>query len=198
MLGCYGNQEIHTPNIDRLAQTGMRFINHRSARRFRRPAAPRSSPDARRGRPASVDFLTANPSGNPPQGQAAPPDSFAKEVMISDVLSRRRIQLRLRGRMADGKRHAPQHGYKYWETGVAQQKATCRADDRQGQPVPGPAIGRQTVFPDGGLFESAPALRRHSGEVPGDVQRGEVRDHRLSADGAERRARQRNVPRFSG
>jgi arylsulfatase A-like enzyme len=25
MLGCYGNSEVHTPNIDRLAQTGVRF-----------------------------------------------------------------------------------------------------------------------------------------------------------------------------
>src|SRR5690242_16031690 len=28
VLGIYGNKEIHTPNIDRLAQTGTRFINH--------------------------------------------------------------------------------------------------------------------------------------------------------------------------
>jgi arylsulfatase A-like enzyme len=28
MLGCYGNREVHTPNIDRLAQTGTRFLNH--------------------------------------------------------------------------------------------------------------------------------------------------------------------------
>jgi len=27
-LGCYGNKEIQTPNIDRLAQTGTRFVNH--------------------------------------------------------------------------------------------------------------------------------------------------------------------------
>ena len=27
MLGCYGNKEVHTPNIDRLAQTGVRFHN---------------------------------------------------------------------------------------------------------------------------------------------------------------------------
>lgn len=28
MLGCYGNGEVRTPNIDRLAQTGTRFLNH--------------------------------------------------------------------------------------------------------------------------------------------------------------------------
>ena len=28
ILGCYGNTEIHTPNLDRLAQTGTRFQNH--------------------------------------------------------------------------------------------------------------------------------------------------------------------------
>jgi len=27
MVGCYGNTEVHTPNIDRLAQTGVRFSN---------------------------------------------------------------------------------------------------------------------------------------------------------------------------
>src|SRR5260370_8645781 len=28
ILGCYGNTEVRTPNIDRLAQTGTRFMNH--------------------------------------------------------------------------------------------------------------------------------------------------------------------------
>jgi arylsulfatase A-like enzyme len=28
MLGCYGNKEVRTPSIDRLAQTGTRFLNH--------------------------------------------------------------------------------------------------------------------------------------------------------------------------
>src|ERR1039457_3124997 len=28
ILGCYGNREVRTPNIDRLAQTGTRFLNH--------------------------------------------------------------------------------------------------------------------------------------------------------------------------
>ncbi len=28
ILGCYGGREVRTPNIDRLAQTGTRFLNH--------------------------------------------------------------------------------------------------------------------------------------------------------------------------
>lgn len=31
MLGAYGNKEVHTPAIDRLAQTGTRFLNHFAA-----------------------------------------------------------------------------------------------------------------------------------------------------------------------
>jgi len=27
-VGCYGNTEIQTPNIDRLARDGVRFSNH--------------------------------------------------------------------------------------------------------------------------------------------------------------------------
>src|SRR5262252_2842687 len=28
VLGCYGNKELRTPNLDRLAQMGTRFTNH--------------------------------------------------------------------------------------------------------------------------------------------------------------------------
>ena len=35
MLGAYGNKEVRTPNLDRLAQTGTRFHNH-----FNRVARP--------------------------------------------------------------------------------------------------------------------------------------------------------------
>jgi arylsulfatase A-like enzyme len=40
MLGCYANTEIHTPNIDRLSQTGVRFTNAFASA----PAAVESGP----------------------------------------------------------------------------------------------------------------------------------------------------------
>jgi hypothetical protein len=38
LLGCYGNTEVRTPNIDLLAQTGTRFINHYAASPMAEPA----------------------------------------------------------------------------------------------------------------------------------------------------------------
>jgi arylsulfatase A-like enzyme len=38
LLGCYGNTEVLTPNIDLLAQTGTRFINHYASSPIAEPA----------------------------------------------------------------------------------------------------------------------------------------------------------------
>lgn len=86
-LGCYGNKEIRTPNIDGLARTGMRFANSFVCT----PICSASRATLFTGRVPRQhgihDFLTGNPIENPPQGQKAPPPSFAQEVMLSDVLS---------------------------------------------------------------------------------------------------------------
>ena len=50
MLGCYGNKEILTPHIDRLAQTGTRFQAHLAG--------------ATTSTPARAALLTGTPSGN--------------------------------------------------------------------------------------------------------------------------------------
>ena len=127
MLGCYGNTEIHTPNIDRLAQTGMRFLNHTACT----PVSSSSRATLFTGRTPRqtgiLDFLTPNPAGNPPQGQAAPPDSFAREVMISDVLSGAGYQCGYAGEWRLGNDSAAQHGFKFWETAVAQEKGNTAA-----------------------------------------------------------------------
>jgi arylsulfatase A-like enzyme len=122
MLGCYGNTEIHTPNIDRLAQTGMRFVNHTICT----PASSASRATLFTGRTPRqtgvVDFLTAGPAGNPPEGQAAPPASFAQEVMISDVLAGAGYHCGYAGEWRLGNDNAPQHGCKFWETAVVREK----------------------------------------------------------------------------
>jgi arylsulfatase A-like enzyme len=52
MLGCYGNKEIQTPHIDRLAQTGTRFMTH---------IAGHALPDQ-----ARAALLTGNAAGKTP------------------------------------------------------------------------------------------------------------------------------------
>ncbi|HLY17614.1 MAG TPA: sulfatase-like hydrolase/transferase [Bryobacteraceae bacterium] len=69
MLGCYGNTEIHTPNIDRLALTGVRFATNFSCS----PVAPDPGPFAAAGYNCShstspgsaVEFLDAQAPAKP-------------------------------------------------------------------------------------------------------------------------------------
>jgi choline-sulfatase len=116
MLGCYGNKEIKTPNIDLLARSGMRFINSFVAT----PICSASRATLFTGRLPRQhgihDFLTPKPIDNPPQGQAAPPESFEKEVMISDVLSGAGYRCGYVGKWHMGKDQRPGHGYQYTYT----------------------------------------------------------------------------------
>ena len=114
MLGCYGNKEIHTPNIDRLAQTGMRFTNCEICT----PAASAARATLFTGRvprqTGVIDFLTASPIANPPQGQAELPPSFANEIMISDILAGQDYSCGYAGEWRLGNDAQPQHGFKFW------------------------------------------------------------------------------------
>jgi arylsulfatase A-like enzyme len=128
MLGCYGNKEIHTPNIDRLAAAGMRFLNCLCCT----PASSAARATLFTGRlprqTGIVDFLTSNPSGNPPQGQAAPPASFAKEIMISDVLAGEGYHCGYVGEWRLGDDAQAQHGFGTWDiVGTGTQPVTEKA-----------------------------------------------------------------------
>ncbi len=116
MLGCYGNREIRTPNIDLLARGGTRFLTNVVS-------APAGSPNraslftGRTPRQHGIqDFLTPEPIENPPQGQAAPPPSFQNEVMISDVLAGAGYNCGYAGKWDMGNDQKPQHGFKHWST----------------------------------------------------------------------------------
>jgi arylsulfatase A-like enzyme len=121
-LGCYGNKEIHTPNIDRLAQTGMRFAHHFVCT----PAGSASRATLFTGRTPRqtgvADFLTPQPVEKPPQGQAAPPPAFAREIMLPDILSGQGYHCGYVGKWHMGDDEKPQHACKFWYTmaGAAQ------------------------------------------------------------------------------
>lgn len=113
MLGCYGNKEIRTPNIDTLARSGMRFINHfvstpicsASRATFFTGRLPRQH--------GIHDFLTDTPVEKPPQGQKDVPASFANEVMISDLAAQAGYRCGYVGKWHMGPAEKPGHGYSY-------------------------------------------------------------------------------------
>src|SRR5437899_889223 len=116
MLGCGGNQEIRTPNIDRLAQAGARFQNHLAC-------TPASSPSratlftGRVPRQHGIqDLLTEEPIENPAQGQAAPPASFKNETLLSDLLAAAGYECGYAGKWHMGDDQQPQHGFRFWYT----------------------------------------------------------------------------------
>jgi arylsulfatase A-like enzyme len=116
MLGCYGNKEIRTPNLDELARGGTRF-------QFSFVCTPICSASratlftGRLPRQHGIqDFLTEHPVSDPPQGQAAPPPSFKSEIMISDVLAGQGYECGYIGKWHMGDDTEPQHQCRFWYT----------------------------------------------------------------------------------
>jgi arylsulfatase A-like enzyme len=111
MLGCYGNLEIKTPDLDRLAASGVRFSNHFLCT----PASSASRATLLTGRiprqHGIADYLTSAPRQNPERGQSAPPASFATEVLLSDVLSSAGYRCAFVGRWDLGRDELPGHGF---------------------------------------------------------------------------------------
>lgn len=116
MLGCYGNKVIRTPNIDQLARGGTRFQNAFVCT----PICSASRATLFTGRTPRQhgihDFLTPRPIENPPQGQAAPPASFARELMISDVLAPAGYRCGYVGKWHMGEDTKPGHNHEFTYT----------------------------------------------------------------------------------
>ncbi len=114
MLGCYGNQEILTPRIDRMAREGVRFQNSFVCT----PICSASRATLFTGRIPPQhgihDFLSPKPIESPPQGQAAPPASFAQEVFISHILAANGYTCGYHGKWHLGGEERPQRGFSSW------------------------------------------------------------------------------------
>ena len=106
--GCYGNPEIRTPNLDRLAARGVRFDNFFCA-------SPVCSP-------ARASLLTGRiPSQHGihqwiHEGNMGPEAQqyLAGEVAYADVLSRHGYTCGLSGKWHMGDSLHPQHGFDFW------------------------------------------------------------------------------------
>lgn len=116
MLGCYGNREIRTPNIDLLARQGMRFQNSFVCTPICSPSRATLMTGRVPRQHGIHDFLTAAPAENPPQGQKEVPASFAREVMISDVLAGAGYRCGYVGKWHMGSDEQPGHGFTWTAT----------------------------------------------------------------------------------
>ena len=138
MLGCYGNLEIKTPQIDRLAASGTRFLDHFLCT----PASSASRATLLTGRlprqHGIADFLTSAPRQNPERGQSAPPASFASEVFLSDVLSSAGYRCAFVGRWDLGGDDRPGHGFSETATLPAGGAGPSLFINGQLTPGPGP------------------------------------------------------------
>ena len=116
LCGCYGNQEIRTPNIDLLARLGVRYTNAFVVT----PASSASRATLFTGRTPMQhgihDFLTPRPAADPPQGQAAPPQWFADEEMLSDLLAARGFRCGFVGKWDMGNDASPGHAFEFTYT----------------------------------------------------------------------------------
>ncbi|MCD6362229.1 MAG: sulfatase-like hydrolase/transferase, partial [Armatimonadetes bacterium] len=106
--GCYGNHEIRTPNLDRLAATGMRFDNFFVA-------IPVCSP-------SRATYLTGRiPSQHGihewiPVNEQNPDDRdrLADEVAYTDVMAQHGYTCGLSGKWHMGNAFHPQHSFDFW------------------------------------------------------------------------------------
>ena len=107
--GCYGNPEIRTPNIDRIAATGVRFENFF----ITIPVCSASRATFLTGRIPSQhgvhDFIKG------PRNYGADPRTFLEdEICYTDVLAEHGWNCALSGKWHLGSSSLPQHGFSDW------------------------------------------------------------------------------------
>ncbi len=107
MLGCYGNQEIRTPNIDLLARGGLCFLHHNVVT----PVSSASRATLLTGRVPRQHGIQDSLAG-----ASAAPASFGKEIMISDLLASKGYNCGYVGKWHLGDDAKPQHGFRFWYT----------------------------------------------------------------------------------
>ena len=138
LLGCFGNKEIKTPNLDLLARSGTRFISH--------TVATAAAPGNR------ATFLT----GRLPHQHGCedgPSERLVSELLLSDLLAKAGYECAYAGRWDLGGELKPQHGFSQWfplaggETGFTAEWVTARAVDFLEKQSPGRPFFLVAAYP---------------------------------------------------
>jgi choline-sulfatase len=117
MLGCYGNQEIKTPNIDNLARRGVRFQHAFVCTPICSPSRATLFTGRTPMQHGVHDFLTPNPIADPPQGQKDAPPTMAGEIMLTDIAASKGYDCGYVGKWHINNDDAkPGHGIRWWYT----------------------------------------------------------------------------------
>ena len=106
--GCYGNQEIRTPNIDKLAREGMRFSNFFVAT----PVCSPSRATLLTGRIPSQHGVHDWIKGGNTGPEAA--EYIERELCYTDVLAQHGWTCGISGKWHLGASQIPQHGFSHW------------------------------------------------------------------------------------
>ena len=109
-MGCAGNPEIRTPQLDALAQHGMRFENFFCVSPVCSPARASLLTGRIPSQHGIHDYLR---DGNGGCGQKAIP-YLEKEVCYTDILADHGYQCALSGKWHLGDGARPQHGFEFW------------------------------------------------------------------------------------
>lgn len=128
-LHCAGNEEIQTPNLDRLAAAGMRFDNFFCASPVCSPARASlltgTIPSAHgvldwlRGGNLDRERIHAEVAADPYAGfedEHQPIQYLAGKVTYTDILAQNGYTCALAGKWHLGDSMNPQHGFRYWYT----------------------------------------------------------------------------------
>ena len=107
--GCYGNYEIYTPNIDKLASEGVRFTDAFC----NTPVCSASRATYFTGRLPSQHGIHDWLSGGNGCGQEAD-DYMMEETFYTDVLSAHGYQCAISGKYHLGDQQVPQHSFQHW------------------------------------------------------------------------------------
>jgi arylsulfatase A-like enzyme len=114
-MGCAGNDEIRTPNLDRIAQTGIRFDHFFCTSPVCSPARASILTGRIPSQHGVHDWLRAGNSTAEQEGKGTLIEYLCGQPGYTDVLSKHGYVCGISGKWHLGDSHHPQKGFTFWE-----------------------------------------------------------------------------------